>query len=855
MILALSANAYAQDQTAAQKTESEGGEPELEVLVTGRRQALENASDRKKKAESIIDSVVADEAGMLPDNSVTEVLQRVTGVTIVRYGSLGDPDHFSAEGTGVQVRGLSGVAGRLNGREIFSASSGRGLSWSDVTPELMAAVDVYKSPTADLIEGGTGGQIDLRTKMPFDFNEPAYQVSVNGNYGDLRKETKPGASMLFSDRRETGIGEIGALVDLAYNEYSANSDFFRMEPYYRTRVGDQSRYIPGGYDYGDRNFDRTRKGLYVGLQWAPTESLIISQTAFVSRYEERNLESSLFVTSKDLSVDPLANTVFDSNGVLVSSNDVYVRDNATFGRSTGVINSGGNTGVSSGTSTTRDYATSFTWRPEGHWAVKGAFQLVNSVSTRDDYNVFPGVPFPASFGLDLTGELPQVMVPASTADALADPSVYEWQATMDHMERNRGKLYAANLDFEYNFEGEKFFRSLAFGGRYAERSERDNNNSYNWTALGRGWNGQPQLHFSDARSGDVDSRVLENFFRGDAKLPGNTLMPSYGMVSRFDVVGDHNYYGGLPVQPLGFEPFDLSRNKTDDAAVFGLLRFDGGEKQLFGMTYKGNVGARLVRIENEGAGFFHQNASTFIRNGVVTAIDTSEQTRSGGRDFTRLLPSINVTLTPLETVQLRFGYNTTLDQPTFLALRASGELGVRTTGSGTPTFDGFTTESGNPDLRPMISNNTDISAEWYPSRSTTAHVSLFDKQIHNWIVYGAVNQLVPVTYIAPTVQTVTELAQSSNYSNATQTARIRGVELGGRKFFDTLPAPFEGLGVEANYTYIDSKNPGDRYVDIDGVEHFTRRCKVFRETTTTSPACTSVDRYRFALLIRGAANT
>jgi iron complex outermembrane recepter protein len=812
MILALSGTAYGQD--------SQNSEPELEVLVTGRRQALENASDRKKKAESIIDSVVADEAGMLPDNSVTEVLQRVAGVAIVRFGSLGDPDHFSAEGTGVQVRGLSGVASRLNGREIFSASGGRGLSWSDVTPELMAAVDVYKSSTADLIEGGTGGQIDLRTKMPFDFSQRAFQVSLNGNYGDLRKETKPGASLLYSDRFETGIGQFGALVDVAYNQYSSNSDFFRMEPYYKTMVADQARFIPGGYDYGDRNFDRTRKGLYVGLQWAPTESLVISQTAFVSRYEDRNLESSLFVVSKDLTVDPLANTVFDSNGVLVSTSDIYLRDNATFGRSSGVINSGGNTGVSNGTSTTRDYATSFSWQPEGPWSIKGAFQLVNSTSARDDYNLFPGVPFPGSFGLDLTGDLPQVTVPSSLATTLADPSVYEWQASMDHMERNRGTLYAGNLDFAYDFEGEQFFRGVEFGARYAERSERDNNNGYNWTALGRGWNGQPQLHFSDARSGDYEQRVLENFFRGDANLPGNTLMPSYALVSRYDVVGDHNYYGGLPVQPIAFAPFDLSLNKTDTAAAYGLLRFDGGERKLFGIAYKGNVGARLVRIENESSGFFHQNATAFVRDGEVMAIDTSEQTRAGGRNFTRLLPSINFTLLPVETVQVRFGYNITLDQPSFLALRASGELGVRTTGTGTPDFDGFTTESGNPNLRPVISNNTDIAAEWYASRSLTAHMSLFHKSIQNWIVYGAVNQVVPVNYIAPTSQTVNELAQSSNYFNATETATVKGIEIGGRKFFDQLPAPFDGLGVEGNYTYIDSKNPGDRYVDINGVEHF-----------------------------------
>jgi outer membrane cobalamin receptor len=92
-----------------------------EIVVTGRRQAIESADELKKNSESIIDTVNADDAGKLPDVSITEVLQRIPGVTITRWG---DPDHFQAQGTGVQVRGLSNVAGRINGREVFSANGG-----------------------------------------------------------------------------------------------------------------------------------------------------------------------------------------------------------------------------------------------------------------------------------------------------------------------------------------------------------------------------------------------------------------------------------------------------------------------------------------------------------------------------------------------------------------------------------------------------------------------------------------------------------------------------------------------------------------------------------------------------------
>jgi iron complex outermembrane recepter protein len=93
-------------QAAAQDNDvaTPAAAPDDDVVVTGRRAALEIADERKRRSETIIDSIVADDAGRLPDNSITEVLQRVPGVTIVRFAALNDPDHYSVEGSGIQVR-------------------------------------------------------------------------------------------------------------------------------------------------------------------------------------------------------------------------------------------------------------------------------------------------------------------------------------------------------------------------------------------------------------------------------------------------------------------------------------------------------------------------------------------------------------------------------------------------------------------------------------------------------------------------------------------------------------------------------------------------------------------------------
>jgi TonB-dependent receptor len=395
---------------------------------------------------------------------------------------------------------------------------------------------------------------------------------------------------------------------------------------------------------------------------------------------------------------------------------------------------------------------------------------------------------------------------------------------MDNLQDNEGDLFAANLDFDFNLSDDGFFRSLGAGVRYGDRSETDLNSGFNWTALGQGWNGSPVVPFNQSRPGDTQLVDWDDFFRGDLNLPGAVLMPSFAMTRRMDAIRDHAVYGGTPGDAFIFKPWDATKSRTETMAAYLLTRFDSGERNVLGMQLKGNVGARVVQFENTSEGFYSQDTRTFERDGTNYTIAGGVAPVSGSTKTTRVLPSINLTFLPTDTVQLRLAYNVTLDQPSFNALRASGTVGVTTItnprgDSLPPLFQRFTTDSGNPFLKPVISHNSDLSLEWYPGRSLTGHVSLFHKSIDNWITYGAVRQPIQLVYLAPTAEVRSEVAEGSNYANATDSATVKGVELGGRMFFDMLPAPWDGLGLEANYTYIDSKNPGDTYFDIDGIEH------------------------------------
>jgi len=826
-------------QQATAQTTSEQS-PELnEITITARRVALKSADDRKKNSESIIDSVVADEAGLLPDNSVTEVLQRVAGVTMVRFAAINDPDHFSVEGSGIQVRGLSGVDARLNGREVFSANTGQGLSFGDVTPELLAAVDVYKSSTADLIEGGSGGQVDLRTRMPFDF-EPGLQLATNvtGQYGDLAKKAEPGASFLVSDRWTGPWGDFGALADIAYSKLEQKDFFLRNEEFFKQNIGGTDYYIPGGFDYGFDETERTRTGVYFGLQWAPTENLQFGETFFFSKYQTQGNGDGVFVTSQDLVVNP-AVSKFDANNVLISSPALMTRDPATFSTAAGVAPSMGGSGdgyASEGYSDTLDSSTTVHWKPAERWDVKAAFQFVNSVTENRSYNLFDAPPQGNGYGLTETSSQPIITLPASTLAAYADPADYVWSAHMDHRDHHDGEEHAGNLDIRYDLSDTGFLRSAQVGGRYADRTEQDEDDGYNWAAFCKGWNGcnPTSLGSAPTQPGDYSLQPFSNFFRGAINNPagGGIYVPSYNFANQYNPVanvaqlggatGEQLNQNGTTILPFTFGPGQQAFERSSDTALYGLVRFANDSI----VRFDGNIGVRYVKIDNKSSGFFDQSAVILPSSsgtGTGTTVYPPEfYYRTGGRDTSRGLPAVNIRFKPTDQFFIRAAYTVTLDEPSFYDARANGTAGAQVNtatqgGKQVVTSVTYNNTSGDPSLRPTISHNSDLEFEWYPSASTSAHLSLFYKTLNDTTVYG--NTLQPVPFETASGGSVIEEAAVQADFNAPQTATVKGAELGGRTFFDMLPSPFNGIGVEGNFTHINDNNPGNQYEDINGVVH------------------------------------
>lgn len=265
---------------------------DTEIVVTGIRAALESAKETKRKASTFVDSITASDIATLPDLSVAEAIGRIPGVTISRFPTGGaSPDFPSPEGRGNLVRGLGFVRSEFNGRDAFSANGGRSLDFSSIPPELVGGVDVYKNQSADLIEGGIGGSINLRTLEPFDSKKDLFVIAVDGTYSDLRKKWSPQASITAGKRWNTGIGEFGILgsysrsrLDSRIHGWQQNAPMPRVlnaagqvpETTFTgaTKVNeftgvDPSRIvgITPGFQLRTNDVDRERISYYVAAQW------------------------------------------------------------------------------------------------------------------------------------------------------------------------------------------------------------------------------------------------------------------------------------------------------------------------------------------------------------------------------------------------------------------------------------------------------------------------------------------------------------------------------------------------------------------------------------------------------------
>jgi TonB-dependent receptor len=289
-------------------------DPLEEVIVVGVRRSLESSQAIKRESDTFVDSVTATDIGSFPDKSVAEALQRVPGITVSRLQSNDDSTHFSAEPAGVLVRGLTFVRTELNGRDAFSADGYRGLNFNDISPELMAGVDVYKNQTAEMVEGGIAGTVNLRTRLPLDPPDRVFSFTGRANYGDRSDDTTYEGSSVYSNTWQTDVGRFGAMANLAYSHVKTQTEGVIMQrigafcsggdgdgvasdgsvPCTATPYGGSDwQYLPSQVNFSEVLYDRVRRGSSAALQFESIDKRVVASLQYMdSQYDNAWLERS-----------------------------------------------------------------------------------------------------------------------------------------------------------------------------------------------------------------------------------------------------------------------------------------------------------------------------------------------------------------------------------------------------------------------------------------------------------------------------------------------------------------------------------------------------------------------------------
>jgi len=534
-----------------------------EVIVTGLRSSIESAQNIKLNSDTFVDSITATDIGAFPDKSVAEALQRVPGITVSRLQSSDDSNHFSAEPASVLIRGLTFVRTQFNGRDSFSADGYRGLNFNDISPELMAGVDTYKNQTAEMIEGGIAGVVNLRTRMPLDSDGQKLALTGRVNYGDRSQDPTYEASGVYSKTWETGGGRFGLLANVAYSNIVTRteavnmtristfcSDYPQSGGAFPNAVVDADgsvacnanpfggagwRYAPGQVNFSQVDYDRTRTGAALTLQYEnDAKNLVMTLNAVHSRYENPWLERSANISwpagagfgtpvwspFNAPAMRPVTGGfTFADNGMLQSGVIGQPADVAGFYEGTsaaninhgsavpglpfvngqdacgGVCLTGSNVSdearIFDHDEQTRDFSFNMKWDITEKLHTGLDVQYIKARTNNYDILVAANSLATAAYSTNSDGTPKVDLSPGPNVNYasgfLANPHNYWMQFIQDHWENNDANELAAKADVEYDLGSGGWLSSLKAGVRFADREQKVRYSAYNWAPIAPAW--------------------------------------------------------------------------------------------------------------------------------------------------------------------------------------------------------------------------------------------------------------------------------------------------------------------------------------------------------------------------------
>lgn len=746
-----------------------------EVVVTGLKESMTRAAAIKRYNPDVVDAIVAQDIGKFPDNTVGAALQRVPGVQVTRNND---------QIVGVNIRGLPNVITTLNGNEIFTTDT-RGFAFQNLPANAVSGLQVYKTSSANQITGGIAGLINISTPRPLDFRGLEVSATATDQYDSVAKSNNPFISGLVSDRWHTDAGDFGALLQFSYS--NENYDYpvvWEDTPHNPEPTSQTGLNVPVFVPFmgsvttvGNRKYPEVD----VAFQFKPNQSLEFFSDNIYTGYKSRFGSTFFFTVTSNPA--PLSNVTLAGCTTLTGGYGCAVHTAVVGGNGIYPYTATSNQAHSQGED---DLMSDIGMRfHSGPWTVKsvvnGEFSRFHDRREIIDTSLNNEVV--AINSLDNGHGSWSLLGPSP-----AVPANFYLQNLFESWARNSGSQLAWRNQIRYAFS-HGFFKSVEGGIRVANRTATATGNP----GIGYCVPGPTPGSCNDGNVSAVSAfgaSAFQQFNGGD------------GNPSRFDALGTSflldniNQTRAYYHAPLAGPPSDPMLDFSDTeftTAFWGQAQY---HFRAAGIPVDGQFGLRTEIQDRTLSGTNSTQFATYLQYNPYN-IKTQH---------VYFLPSISAVAHWTPHLQSHFSVARTLSQPGFSALNpALNEIPptVNRQGNG---------GEGNPNLSPIKVTAYDATLEYYAPSGGMAAIEGFYRTVTGYIEPETITVPYSTAYCqANGIPTTGGVGGQCNVILGTSVSSgkgfINGFEIEGQKFFTFLPAPFDGLGVQANYSWINSGAP------------------------------------------------
>ncbi len=758
-----------------------------EIIVSGIRASMRDSLSVKRDSIQVIDAISAEDVGDFPDKNIGEAIQRVPGVQINRQ---------DGEGRSVSIRGADHnlIRVELNGITALSLTvgGGRDVDFRDLPVEFLSRVEVVKTPTAEMTEGGIG-TVRVFTRKPLDTPEGYLAGSVQGVYSDLADEYDPKLALIGS--KTFMDGTLGVLLSGQFEQRHIYSNNARTTGWLRrapTATGAGSTpgrgtdvnadgtldWVPEIPRYINDRRETSRTAFNGVVQWKPSDDFEIYLDSTYSRGREQ-VSSMLMQLGAAGGLIDYANS---SVGADDTVDHIELVSSAAFPMDLAFRNING--------ALEREQYNAIlgsSWTT-GSWTFDGRVSFARGEVQNDEKNstatIF-GVPRAI---IDYTGSegAPNFSFPGiDTTDGALVNNLTAVFNPRNNDQQEEGAQF--NVEFKPEIA---WLTSVKAGVEHRELTAESILHARTIQISSRtptpGSSGAtttvavPQSVITGIVNDNSGVNDVPFFDTGDLGFGGG--------IKYWNDNGNDTYEATIAASGLEMDPYGGVNTNPNTAGTFQNLldTWQVDEKTLAGylqaafnfdnalVPISALVGVRYYDTNTLSAGYSRVNNA-----GVITFPPAS---REGG--YNDWLPSINVRFDFSDkwVGRLTAGDVMARPNPAQMAFRRSLDAAVNRTGS-----------QGNPDLLPYEARQYDVGLEYYISDLSYLSVGYFHNEISRFIINRTFQE--DVAQDGGPLFTITEPV------NGTDDVTVTGIEIGGQLAFDFLPGAWKNFGVVANATF------------------------------------------------------